>query len=192
MTSKILDWLSLYLPDFWGSQVIYFAAVLALELVLTYIVLKIIFTIIKRIAAKILIKGKDKARIRTIEVIINNSCRYGLWAGMALSFIYYIGLSGIVATFLAAAGIGTFIFGLASQDVLRDIISGISILGEERFRIGDFIETAGLKGTVENIKLRSTLLRTESGELVIIPNGRIFEIKNYSMTSAVQNTNKDK
>ena len=82
---------------------------------------------------------------------------------------------------LIGAGIG---FG--SQRLVQDLISGFFILAERQYGYGDVVriaqpgEVAGVAGTVEGVTLRTTKLRTESGELIVIPNGEIRQVTNLS------------
>lgn len=168
------------LPYFWGSFVLYFIIVFIIEVLLTYIILIILITTIKNIMFKIIARKNNSNRLKTIKTLINNIGNYTLWIIMFLFIVYFLGFGGIVMTILAAAGIGTLVFGLASQDLFKDIIGGITILSGERLLIGDSVEIGAFKGVVEDIKLRTVILRADGGEKIILPNGRIFEIKNLS------------
>jgi small conductance mechanosensitive channel len=78
---------------------------------------------------------------------------------------------GALATFV---GLGTVAVTLFLQDVARNLISGLYLLIERPFEIGDTILVKGEQGTIEDIKVRTTLLRNPAGELVIVPNAVIF------------------
>ena len=84
------------------------------------------------------------------------------------------------ATVLGAA------IGFGSQRLVQDFLTGFFIFAERQFGYGDVIqisqpgETVGISGTVEELTLRTTTLRTLSGELVIIPNGEIRQVTNLS------------
>jgi len=61
------------------------------------------------------------------------------------------------------------------QDLLKDYVSGYYVLFERNFRIGDRISLEGVgSGTVTDVKLRVTLLQTDSGDLVVVPNSELF------------------
>lgn len=80
------------------------------------------------------------------------------------------------------AGFG--IFGLAisfgSQALIKDIVSGIFFLADDAFRVGEYVDTGGLKGTVEKITVRSLQLRHHNGPLHTIPFGQLNSITNFS------------
>src|SRR5205807_1999033 len=91
---------------------------------------------------------------------------------------------GVVAAFselfgspaLVFGGFGVFAlaFSLAFQDILKNFIAGIFLLLERPFRIGDEITADNRTGVVENVEMRTTTLRTEDGEEVLIPNSLVY------------------
>jgi small-conductance mechanosensitive channel len=88
---------------------------------------------------------------------------------------------GINTTSLIA---GASIFGLAisfgSQSLVRDIVSGVFFMADDAFRIGEYIDTGKLKGTVEGMSIRSLRLRHQNGPVHVIPFGHIEQVTNYS------------
>ena len=98
-----------------------------------------------------------------------------LAALIALSYL------GVNTTSLIA---GASIFGLAisfgSQSLVRDIVSGIFFMADDAFRIGEYIDTGRLKGTVEGMSIRSLRLRHQNGQIHVIPFGMIQHVTNFS------------
>ncbi|MEA3349719.1 MAG: mechanosensitive ion channel [Chloroflexota bacterium] len=90
-----------------------------------------------------------------------------------------------LSAFLAGLGILGFTVGFALQDVSKNFFSGLFLLLEQPFDIGDTIEVGGYRGTVANVELRATELYTLDGQNVIIPNADVFTkpIKNFSRFS---------
>lgn len=90
------------------------------------------------------------------------------------------------ATLIAPLTAGGVALGLGAQQLVRDLIGGGFIIAERQYGLGDLIEisattqTDGTTGTVEDITLRITRLRTASGERVIVPNGSIVQVTNLS------------
>ena len=80
----------------------------------------------------------------------------------------------------AALGFGV---GFALQDVFKDLISGIIILFEGNVSVGDILEVDGLIGSVKEIKLRTSLIRTRDGVYMVIPNSRIVNEKVINWTT---------
>lgn len=89
---------------------------------------------------------------------------------------------GRFTSLIAGLGVGGIAIGFGLQDIIKNFISGILILLQQPFEIGDSIEVAGFGGTVLNISVRSTELKTWDGRIVIIPNGEVYasSIVNYS------------
>ncbi len=93
-------------------------------------------------------------------------------------------LIGIVAFFARWLGSPAYVFGsfgilalafsLAFQDILKNFIAGVFLLLERPFKIGDEITVDGHTGTVDNVEIRTTTLRTEDGEEVLIPNSLVY------------------
>lgn len=73
-------------------------------------------------------------------------------------------------TFFAGAGVTTLILGLASQQILGNMISGVFIVMNKSFRIDDVIEIQGHKGRVSEITWHDTVIHTDAGEKIVVPN----------------------
>ena len=85
-------------------------------------------------------------------------------------------------TLIAGLGIGGIAIGFGLQDIIKNFISGILILLQQPFEIGDSIEVSGFGGTVLNISVRATELKTWDGRIVLIPNDDVYasSVVNYS------------
>ena len=75
---------------------------------------------------------------------------------------------------IGALGIGSVAIGFAFKDIFQNLLSGILILLGEPFRIGDDIIVEGLEGTVEDIQIRATFLRSYDGRRLVIPNATVY------------------
>jgi MscS family membrane protein len=91
-----------------------------------------------------------------------------------------------VGGIIAGLGIGGLAVALAAQDTLAGIFASIAIVLDRPFAVGDYIEVAGVQGSVEDIGLRSTRLRTPDRTLVSIPNRKLIELSvdNWSERAA--------
>ena len=76
--------------------------------------------------------------------------------------------------FIAGLGLTSLAIGFATKDILNHLISGILILWQQPFRIGDYISVKGDAGWVHFIGVRATTLRKSNGEMILIPNGDIY------------------
>lgn len=105
-----------------------------------------------------------------------------LGSNLAATIIYLLALTAILATFganwtslLTVVGAGTIVIGLSLQDLLRNYIAGVYLLVERPFAVGDRILVKDADGVVEGVGLRTTILRSNTGEMVTIPNATIFQ-----------------
>ncbi|MCE4628199.1 MAG: mechanosensitive ion channel family protein [Desulfurococcales archaeon] len=91
-----------------------------------------------------------------------------------------------LGSLLVAGGLASIVVGLAAQNTLSDVISGLFLLMEQPIRVGDPVELEGITGEVIDIRVLSTLIRTWDGHLVRIPNKKVFDavIANFSRTRA--------
>ncbi len=117
---------------------------------------------------------------REIIMLITQITR---WTIVFLGIIAALDQIGFDLTaFLAGVGILGFTVGFALQDVSKNFVSGLLLLWDQPFDIGDEIEIKGFIGTVANVDIRATEIFTHDGQNVLIPNGDVFTspIKNYS------------
>lgn len=102
--------------------------------------------------------------------------------------VYFIALMMILETLtinvtslIAGAGIVGLAVGFGAQNLVKDIITGFFIIFEDQFSVGDYIKVNSFEGTVEEIGLRTTKIKSWTGELNILPNGSITEVTNFSL-----------
>jgi small-conductance mechanosensitive channel len=123
------------------------------------------------------------AQLRTIASILR-ATSYGV-----LVFIAFLQILNVFQIpyqpILASAGILGIGIGLGAQSLFKDMLTGIFILIEDQYNVGEFVNIAGLKGTVEDLSLRRTSLRDPDGTLYIIPNSQIATVANLSRDFSV-------
>lgn len=85
------------------------------------------------------------------------------------------------APLFATAGIFGVALGFGAQSLVKDFISGIFIISENQYRIGDIIDIGGDTGKVERISTRSTIIRDDNGNVHYFPNGTIQHVINKTM-----------
>jgi small-conductance mechanosensitive channel len=109
------------------------------------------------------------------------------WTVIIFGILLAFQQAGIeITAFLAGLGIAGFTIGFALQDVSKNFVAGILLLLQQPFDLGDAIEVGDYAGTVTEINLRDTVVRTFDGRPVSIPNGDVFTsaIVNFSRTSS--------
>jgi moderate conductance mechanosensitive channel len=85
-----------------------------------------------------------------------------------------------IGPLLASAGVAGLAIGFGAQSLIRDFISGFFILLEDQFGVGDVVTINDATGTVEQLSLRRTAMRTLDGTVVTIPNGEILQVWNLT------------
>lgn len=111
--------------------------------------------------------------------LIVDMTRWGiLTLGTVMAFQQFVD----VTAFLAGLGIIGFTVGFALQDVMKNFASGIILLVQQPFRVGDSVEVGAYEGTVQAIDLRSTEIKTFDGRIAILPNADVLNhaIVNYT------------
>jgi len=114
---------------------------------------------------------------------LNNTVSYCIYF---VAFLLILGEFDIsLAPLLAGAGIAGLAIGFGAQSLVKDVISGLFILLEDPFGVGDEVKIGSYKGKVEMIGLRTTRIRSWTGEVHIIPNGQINDVTNYSLHNSL-------
>ncbi|HET7366197.1 MAG TPA: mechanosensitive ion channel family protein [Burkholderiales bacterium] len=85
-----------------------------------------------------------------------------------------------IAPLLAGAGIVGLAIGFGAQTLVRDIITGVFLIMDDAFRVGEYIQSGNYKGTVESIGLRSVKLRHHRGPIYVVPFGELRGVQNVS------------
>jgi small-conductance mechanosensitive channel len=118
------------------------------------------------------------ARIPTIVFQLARFAIVALAIAVALSGIWDVNLSGAVT----ALGIGSLVFALALQEPLSNLFSGVLLIFDRPFNVGDWLRSGDIVGEVIEINWRAVRLRTKDNDLVVIPNGQLGKgiIHNYS------------
>lgn len=145
------------------------------------IAIYLIGRVVVRILTGLLEKVMDRAKVDvTLSSFLSNIAHYVLITFVILMALESLGVDTTsLAAIMGAAGLA---IGLALQSSLSNFASGVMIILFKPFRVGDFIEAADVSGTVEEISIFSTLMKTGDNKQIIVPNGSIYSgnIINYS------------
>lgn len=172
-TSEIVSWL--LTP---GLRI---ALVLAIAYLANRFALDLVKNITERLIRKKISPNDPKVmsekRIDTLKKAFGSIFSTVIWVIAVLTLLPVFGVN--IAPILAVLGVGGLALGLAAQAVIKDYISGITILLEDQFRVGEKIEAGGKTGFVEDFNLRRTVLRGENNELFFMPNSQIVITANF-------------
>jgi len=124
-----------------------------------------------QVAAK---RETDAAAATTVSVL-GFFAQLGLWVIVALLALENLGFN--ITTLLAGMGIGGVAVALAAQSILGDVFASITIALDKPFAIGDFITFDEVMGAVEHIGLKTTRLRSISGEQIVISNAELLKAR---------------
>ncbi|MGF9694638.1 mechanosensitive ion channel domain-containing protein [Rhizobium sp. 0TCS1.26] len=160
---------------------------LSLALIVSWSICSFLFGYFETVApaAIVLLPGQQEdlpppgtSRIATILPVVRNLI---LGAVLAIAGLVVISSAGVdVTPLLAGFGVLGLALSFGSQTLVKDVVSGIFFLAEDAFRIGEYIDTGKLMGTVEQISLRSVRLRHHNGPIHTIPFGTITSVTNFS------------
>jgi small-conductance mechanosensitive channel len=123
-------------------------------------------------------KEAEEKRENTLIQIFTTSANITLLLITGLMVFQEFGVE--IGPILAAAGIVGLAFGFGGQYLIRDLISGLFIILENQYRIGDVVSFDTASGTVQEISLRKTTLRDLDGTVHHIPHGEIKKVSNFS------------
>lgn len=139
---------------------------------LVFILFYFLSKLFKRLTAKLL-AGRLSNRMNLLLVLQRIGGALIIFAGFLASMMIAIP-DFTPAQLISALGIGSVAIGFAFKDIFQNLLSGILLLLSEPFRIGDRIVSGSFEGTVENIEIRATTLRTYDGRRIVIPNAQLF------------------
>jgi small conductance mechanosensitive channel len=154
---------------------------IVMVLVGAYILTKILRAISRKSAdlhVRKLPTGVSVQQFRTVASVTTSVGVIAILFVAALEVLSLLGLN--LGPMLASAGIAGLAIGFGAQTLVHDFINGFFILLENQYDIGDTVRIAGVKGTVERMSLRITVLRDEDGTLHIVPNSSIQIVSNMT------------
>jgi moderate conductance mechanosensitive channel len=155
------------------------------KLILVVVVAIILMRVLRLITREIsslrthrLPSGLRSQQVRTLAGVINGLGTAAILFVAALEVLSLLGLN--LGPLLASAGIVGLAIGFGAQTLVHDVINGFFILIEDQFDIGETVRLAGVKGTVEAMSLRRTVLRDDDGTLHMVPNSQITIVSNQT------------
>lgn len=160
----------------WRTFIDLAASLLArLPYIIVGIIVFIVFIIFARIAKNILRSMSERTRMDVMLAYLLSRLASGV-----LTIIGFFAAATVVfptltpGSLVAGLGITSVAIGFAFKDILQNFFAGILILWRRPFRVGDQIRTNGYEGTVEEINIRSTRIKTYDGERAVLPNGDVY------------------
>ena len=150
-----------------------------LILIVALVVIRIVHTLTRgmvALRARHLPPGIRGQQIQTLASVINSIASFVVWFLVGLTVLDRVGIN--LGPLLASAGIAGLAIGFGAQTLVKDFINGFFVLLEDQYNIGDAVRLAGVKGTVEDMSLRRTVLRDDDGTVHVIPNSQVQIVSN--------------
>lgn len=129
-----------------------------------------------------LLSGVFGARGETICRLLGSFVKYASIIGMVYYCLLVIGIDG--TTLLASAGILSIAISFGAKELVSDILSGLFIIFEGEFRVGDIIQVGGKSGTVIDIGVRTTKINDGNGNIIILRNSEVSNVVNMTKESS--------
>ena len=167
--SQILDTVFTSLRDLLSSAVKIFPAIITALIII--MLTRYAAQFARKIADNI---GHKTLKSKSLQLLLRKTANITTWiVGVVLACV--VAFPGLrLGDIIATLGLGSVAVGFAFQDIFKNFLSGILILIQRPFRIDDQIVIGDYEGTVEQIDIRTTKIRTYGGERVLMPNSEVF------------------
>ncbi len=151
---------------------------------------KAILSLISRMTSYNMKKAEEKPemqkkRIKTLMTLLRSVARYAVYFICAMLILSVLGFGTTLHNLLVTAGIGSVALGFGAQSLVKDVVTGFFLMFENQFSVGDFVKIGDVEGTVSATAMRVTYLKTAAGQQIIIPNGKIETVINYSRADSL-------
>ncbi len=123
-------------------------------------------------------QSRAESRAETLGHVLRSVVVALVWSFAALLVLGEIGVN--LGPLIAGAGIGGVALGFGAQSIVKDFLSGLFMLIEDHYGVGDVVDVGYATGTVEEVSLRSTTIRDVRGTVWHVPNGEISRVGNFS------------
>lgn len=152
---------------------------LSIDMVINAVVAVVLVVLVSNILLVILnIFRKMKGRTGTIATVASSLIKYG---AVLVVFCWVLSIIGVnVSTIFASVGIVALILGFGAESLVADLVTGVFILFENQYNVGDIVEIDGFRGKVKEIGIRTLSLEDAGGNVKIISNSELKNIINRS------------
>jgi len=124
--------------------------------------------------------ARQKERAKTTGTVLKSTLNGTIWLIAIFMILSEFGLN--LGPLIASAGVIGVALGLGAQTIVRDVLSGILMLMEDQYGVGDEVDVLDVKGKVEKVGLRITSVRSADGTLWYLRNGEILKVGNKSQS----------
>ncbi len=149
-----------------------------LKIVLSRVVRRALQKGLDGLRAKKVAVELDEDRLKTLERVFRSILKTLIWVFAIVTVLPEFGVN--IGPLLAGLGFAGLALGFGARTLIQDYISGLFILIEDQYRVGEEVELAGVKGTVKSLNLRRTMIEDGNKNLNFIPNNQIKKATNFS------------
>ena len=154
-----------------AAKVIQSIIIIAVALIISYILRRAIKKFFR-------LPSRASAKSETLSSVLGNFLKYAIGFFAVCEVLTLFGVA--VESILAVAGIGSVAIGFGAQTIVKDVLTGIFILLENQYNVGEIVRINGLSGIIEGVGIRVTKIRDANGHLHILPNSSISVVTNIS------------
>jgi len=176
-TTVIRDWADLFNWPALTATGLRVAGALVVAIIANY-ALKAVLRSVERSSEKDGIVTAQEQRTRTLLSLLRSMGRVVIWVMTLFMVLGALGLQ--LGPLLAGAGVVGLAVSFGAQSLVKDVISGLFILMENQFGVGDVVRLEGVSGAVERMTLRVVVLRDVHGVVHVVPNGEIKKVSNLT------------
>lgn len=182
----MMEKLSVYLHNIDWNLLLHKGIYILVVLVLAFAAMRVLKLALRRFE-QALIKAAEVAhentteackRIQTLSTLLRQAAVVTIWLVTLFTVLSELGVD--IGPILAGAGIVGLAVGFGAQNLVRDVISGFFLILEDQVRVGDVAIVNGTGGLVENVRLRTLVLRDLAGVVHVFPNGTINTLSNMT------------
>lgn len=123
----------------------------------------------------------EEKRLHTLSKLFKSIATYAIYFVAIITCLDMVGFS--VTTILAGAGVLSLAVAFGAQSIVEDLMSGIFIVLENQYSVGEYVQIDTTQGQVKEIGMKTTKIQTYDGQLMIIKNGSIGTVINYSRSA---------
>ncbi len=167
-----------HLPDFSAANFLHLVVIFVVALLLNRLLRLVTNLVIKPAGSEARAAKAREQQTRTVAGVLYSAGSKIVWAVALLTAAQEFGIN--VTPVAALAGLASLALGFGAQNLIRDVITGVYIILEDQYVVGDTIQVGDTIGRVEHLTLRRTVVRDARGGLVTLSNGDIRTVANLS------------
>jgi small conductance mechanosensitive channel len=182
LSAEVILGLPQILVSWFISHGIKIVVILILALILSKIAKVFVSRVIKAVVEKgngLIADGQiQEQRAKTLIKVFSSTLKAIIWILAILMMLPELNVN--VTPLLAGAGLAGLAIGMGAKNLIQDYLSGLFILLEDQYRVGEEVEILAKKGKVTDLNLRRTVIKDPDSTLHYIPNGQVKSASNFS------------